>query len=121
MSGDPYCRGTCPWMREANGYGFDRRALGCDRADDRGVRVAARLKGRDTRLRLQGGNRSEEATGRLRVEQQRVERVLGGLLQIADGAAQAHVLRLQRRENPCPDGLARAHQQREGVEIEARV
>src|SRR5215217_5458615 len=116
-----HCAGARDWTRRANVYGFDRRALGRGRADDRGVRVAARLKGRDARLRLQGGNRSEEATRRLRVEQQRIERVLGGLLQIADGAAQAHVLRLQRRENPCPDGVACAFQQRDGVEIEACV
>src|SRR3954447_21096061 len=121
MSCDPYCRGTCPWRREANGYRFDRRALGRDRADDGGVRVAARLKGRDTRLRLQGGNCGEEATGRLRIKQKRVERALGGLLQIADGAAQAHVLRLQRRENPRRDGFARALQERNRVEVKGRA
>ena len=108
MSCDPYCRGTCPWTREANGYGFDRRALGRDRADDRGARVAARLKGRDTAFSLRRGNRGKETARGLRIEQHRVERARGCLLQIADGAAQAHVLRLQRGEDAGRQGFARA-------------
>ena len=67
------------------------------------------------------GDGGEQPARRLRVEQHRVERVRGRLLEIADRAAQPHVLRLQGRENPLGERLARALEQRHGGETEAYV
>src|SRR5438128_10259501 len=56
---------------------------------------------------------SDLSTGGLRVEQQRVARMLGGRLDIPDRPAQAHILRLQRGED-------RSEEPRVGKECRSR-
>jgi hypothetical protein len=96
-----------------------RRRL--DRADDRRPRRAVRAQVGEAGLGARTGDGGEQAASRLRVEQHRIERVRRRLLQVADRPAQPQVLRLQGREDPLGERLARALEQRHGGQAEPRI
>src|SRR6266403_736911 len=80
-------------------HDFDRLepiAARSNEADDGGGRVARSNEFRYARGSPRGWNRRQEATCGLRIEQERIVWMRRDRVEVADGAAKPHVLRLQR-------------------------